>query len=128
MADALSVVEEFFQSLNTSSLDDHVGAMRARATDTLHWTNSGLPTCDGIDAAEAFVRGFAENLPFVGMRVEMIAAAAAGDVVVTERIDHFFASDGTVLASLPLAGTLVVRDGKIAEWRDYFDPRPLLGG
>jgi limonene-1,2-epoxide hydrolase len=25
-------------------------------------------------------------------------------------------------------GVLEVRDGKISLWRDYFDPRPLLGG
>jgi limonene-1,2-epoxide hydrolase len=47
-------------------------------------------------------------------------------VVVTERVDHLLNPAGEVLASIPLAGTLVVRDAKIAVWRDYFDPRPFV--
>jgi limonene-1,2-epoxide hydrolase len=128
MADARAVVEEFFNSLDTKSLDDHVEAMRSRVGESLLWTNSGLPTCNGMDEAEAFVRGFAAGVPFVGMQVEVIAVAVAGDTVVTERIDRFLDADGNVLASLPLAGTLVVADGKIVQWRDYFDPRQILGG
>lgn len=51
--------------------------------------------------------------------VDMIHIAANDDVVLTERIDtlagKFFSAD------LKLMGAFVVRDGKITEWRDYFD-------
>jgi limonene-1,2-epoxide hydrolase len=39
--------------------------------------------------------------------------------VLTERVDVFHYSSGRV--SVPLMGIFRVRDGKIAEWRDYAD-------
>ena len=50
--------------------------------------------------------------------------AAAGDVVLTERIDHI--GSGDVSFPVPVMGVFEVRDGKIARWRDYFDTG-LLG-
>lgn len=51
--------------------------------------------------------------------VEMIHISANGEVVLTERIDtvggRFFN------AEIPLMGVFVVKNGKITEWRDYFD-------
>ncbi len=129
MADAIATVKQFFESLDTKSLEASLEALGAAVTDDFVWKNSGLPTCVGRDAAIAFMVQFAQKLPLVGIRVEVLAIAADGDTVVTERIDHFPGADGTILASLPLAGTLeVTADGKIKAWRDYFDPRPLLGG
>jgi limonene-1,2-epoxide hydrolase len=40
----------------------------------------------------------------------------------SERLETFArASDGKVMLELPVTGVFVMRDGKIAEWRDYFD-------
>ncbi|MGG2818538.1 hypothetical protein [Pseudomonas aeruginosa] len=38
-------------------------------------------------------------------------------------------ADGTVFATIRLMGIFVVRDGRIAEWRDYFHtlPRTEIG-
>jgi limonene-1,2-epoxide hydrolase len=44
---------------------------------------------------------------------------ASGDVVMNERVDRFLIR-GTWL-EIPLMGVFVLRDGLIAEWRDYFD-------
>ena len=44
---------------------------------------------------------------------------ASGDVVMNERIDRFQLADKAL--AIPVMGVFVVRDGKIAEWRDYFD-------
>jgi limonene-1,2-epoxide hydrolase len=41
-------------------------------------------------------------------------------VVLTERVDNFVLADGKQL-SLPVMGTMVIEDGKIKVWRDYFD-------
>ena len=51
-------------------------------------------------------------------------AAAAGDVVLTERIDYIGTGDARF--PVPVMGAFEVRDGKIARWRDYFDTG-LLG-
>jgi len=64
-----------------------------------------------VSDAESVVRAFFDD---------------CGDQVLTERIDHLDDESGNRIASLPVAGTLEVRGGKIVAWRDYFDPRPLL--
>ncbi|NJO13199.1 MAG: SnoaL-like domain-containing protein, partial [Gammaproteobacteria bacterium] len=45
--------------------------------------------------------------------------AATGDVVMNERTDRF--EMGGRWIELGVAGVFVVRDGRIALWRDYFD-------
>ena len=44
---------------------------------------------------------------------------AQGDAVMNERNDRFLVGDRWI--ELPVAGLFVLRDGKIALWRDYFD-------
>ena len=129
MSQAVSAVENFFTALETKSIEDCAARLGEHVTDDFVWENCGFPTCHGRDAAVAFLLGFAQALPLTGIRVETLAIAAAGNKVVTERIDHLVDATGTALASLPLAGVLeVAADGRISAWRDYFDPRPLLGG
>ena len=73
------------------------------------------------------VRGHAEIRAVLEMFVppaswiefEVLAVASRGNVVFTERIDHFTVGDRKV--ALPVAGVFEIRDGKIAAWRDYFD-------
>jgi len=57
--------------------------------------------------------------PASDVKFEIRQIAAAGDVVLTERIDRFVMGGKTV--ELPVMGAFEVRDGKIAAWRDYFD-------
>jgi limonene-1,2-epoxide hydrolase len=56
---------------------------------------------------------------------DVLALAASGDLVFTERVDRFVMGDRTV--ELPVAGVFEVRDGKIAAWRDYFDMQMFTG-
>jgi limonene-1,2-epoxide hydrolase len=49
----------------------------------------------------------------------MLNLAAAGNVVMTERVDVFTYPDKSI--ELPVAGVFEVRGDKIAAWRDYFD-------
>jgi limonene-1,2-epoxide hydrolase len=57
--------------------------------------------------------------PASDVKFEIRQIAAAGDVVLTERIDRFIMGGKTV--ELPVMGAFEVRRGKIAAWRDYFD-------
>jgi limonene-1,2-epoxide hydrolase len=45
--------------------------------------------------------------------------AAAGPVVLNERVDRF--QIGDTLVELPVAGVFEITDGAITLWRDYFD-------
>jgi len=129
MADAIATVMEFFASLETKSIDDCAAALGERVTDDFVWQNSGFPTQQSRAEAQAFLIGFSRALPMTGVRIETLAIAADGNRVVTERVDHLIDAGGTVLASVPLAGVFEVTEaGKISAWRDYLDPRPLLGG
>ena len=58
-------------------------------------------------------------------QVEMIHAAVNGDTVLTERIDTFIGPG--YRTALRLMGTFVVKNGKITEWRDYFDWTSAFG-
>jgi limonene-1,2-epoxide hydrolase len=57
--------------------------------------------------------------PASDVKFEIRQIAAAGDVVLTERIDRFVMGGKTV--ELPVMGAFEVRGGMIAAWRDYFD-------
>lgn len=86
------------------------------------WENVGLAVTTGPEEAKAFLRGFREQLPMAGIRIETLNISSAGNIVLTERIDHLLAEDGTVLVPLRLMGVFELDgDGKVQAWRDYFD-------
>jgi limonene-1,2-epoxide hydrolase len=75
----------------------------------------------------------------------MINLAADGDAVLTERLDMIRTPGGDVMGvpvmgvpvmgvpvmGVPVMGTLVVRDGKIVRWTDYWDlglPHEMMTG
>jgi limonene-1,2-epoxide hydrolase len=61
------------------------------------------------------------------IRVENRAVAAAGDKVLTERIDHMVDAAGRTFYSAAVMGIFEIADGKIAAWRDYFDTAGAAG-
>ena len=127
MSDAITAVRRFFDGLDTASWQDGADFIAANVTDDFVWENTGLPTVKGPDAAREFYLGFAQFAPMVGVKVDWKAIAAEGATVVTERVDYMVDAAGETLIALPIAGTLeVAADGKIAAWRDYFDPRPFF--
>jgi limonene-1,2-epoxide hydrolase len=123
-SDPVAIVRGFFDRCAeggqlTAALDEHCAP-------GLVWENTGLPPAEGLDAAKGFMQMFIDRMNLHALVVEYRAIAANGDAVLTERIDHLDDAQGNRLASLPVSGTLVVNDGKIVSWRDYFDPRPFL--
>lgn len=71
----------------------------------------------GREQVEAFIRAFTAN--WTGTDWEIISIGAVGDRVYAERIDRTRTSQGDV--DLPCLGVFEMADGKIREWRDYFD-------
>jgi limonene-1,2-epoxide hydrolase len=75
--------------------------------------------CTGPDASFDFLRYF--QTAYV-TKLEIVREVVGGDVVMSERLETFTrASDGVTMLELPVTGVFTMRDGKIAEWRDYFD-------
>ena len=84
--------------------------------------NVPLEPLNGVDAIRTTLEMFV--VPAERIEFEMLAMASSGNLVFTERVDHFVMMGKTV--ALPVAGVFEVRDGKIAAWRDYFDMQTWL--
>ncbi|WP_257211544.1 MULTISPECIES: limonene-1,2-epoxide hydrolase family protein [Sphingobium] len=110
----------FFQE-SSGSREDMLSAMERRFTAETHWENVGVATTVGIDQARAFVEAFLGRINFERCAVVIHHAAAAGNVVLTERSDIFYGSDGQEMLSLRLMGALEMDGPHIVAWRDYFD-------
>lgn len=54
-----------------------------------------------------------------GFDVEMLGITSNGGTIMTERVDTL--SSKFFRAEVELMGVFVVKNGKITEWRDYFD-------
>lgn len=120
-----SVVRSYFDAC--AEPGNLLAAVDAHFAPDAVWQNTGLPTAEGVDAVKAFWQQFIDGFSADAMTVELLALAVAGDVVVTERIDRLLNPAGETVATIPVAGTLEVEDGRIVAWRDYLDPRPFLG-
>lgn len=125
MSDAESVVRAFFDA--TAKPGNLQAALDTHFAPDGVWENTGLPTANGLEEAKGFMQSFTDGHGLDALTVEFRGLAVSGDMVLTERIDHLDKADGERIASLPVSGTLEVKDGKIVAWRDYFDPRPFLG-
>lgn len=71
----------------------------------------------GHDAVRKAVEGYATHM--TRCDVEILNLAVAGNVVLTERIDHLI-FDGTATDARCM-GAFEVSGDKITAWRDYFD-------
>ncbi|HEV3226606.1 MAG TPA: limonene-1,2-epoxide hydrolase family protein [Acidimicrobiales bacterium] len=113
MADPIDVVRDFCETWAKGDLD----AIMAFFADDAVYHNIPIAPVSGTDAIRGTIAGFTTGVDTIEFRVHHIAAA--GNVVLTERVDAFVTP--TVTIELPVMGTFEVVDGKIAAWRDYFD-------
>src|SRR5687767_12968702 len=109
--DPISIVQAFCDSWAAGDLD----ATMAFFTDDAVYHNIPIAPVKGTQAIRDTIAGFSNGYDAVEFQVVHIAAA--GDVVLTERVDVFVHSQYRL--ELPVSGTFELRDGKIAAWRDY---------
>ena len=119
-------VETFINHWNSGDME----AMYALCADDVTWHNIPMEPITGVDAMRAAVDGFMGPVDSCEWEIRLIAAN--GNTVLTERVDGFHLKDGRK-AELPVMGTFEINgDGKIAQWRDYFDmaqfQREFAGG
>ena len=101
-------------------------------TEDAIWWNSPWQPVKGRTAIRDTLRRGAERMP--ALQWEILHIIALGDVVMTERVDHFLFKDAWI--KVPCMGIFELHDGKIAAWRDYWDlrqfeaqfPSPTPGG
>lgn len=84
------------------------------------WVNEGVSTTIGIEEAIAFVEQ-RRSPEVAAVHFDMLAIAADGNRVLTERLDRFVRADGSEVAALKVMGIFEVEGNCIVAWRDYFD-------
>jgi limonene-1,2-epoxide hydrolase len=115
MSDSEAIVKDFCAAFERGDVDELLGFL---ADDCLY---HNIPLEPAV--GHAAIRGMFDM--FLGMATKIVFevhhVATTGNVVLTERTDHFDLASGKK-ASLPVMGTFEVGDdGKITAWRDYFD-------
>jgi limonene-1,2-epoxide hydrolase len=84
--------------------------------DIVYHNMPGAPVAGREDVTKrirAFLSGWTET------SWDVLNLLCAGDLVMVERVDRTKSGDKSV--DLPCVGVFLMRDGKIAVWRDYFD-------
>ena len=109
---ALAVVHDFVAAWNANDMDRVLALM----DEDVRYHNMPVAPLDGRRAVAEYL---ASKGGFDWIHWKLLAIAANGDRVLTERVDDF--SIGGVEVSLPIMGAFEILNGKIKAWRDYFD-------
>jgi limonene-1,2-epoxide hydrolase len=109
----LDVVTSFCAAWSGLDIDEMMGYFHEDAV----YHNIPVDPVAGRDNIRDMIVGFTAGWDRVEFEVRH--AVAHGDVVLTERVDHFISPERRV--SLPVMGTFELERGLIRAWRDYFD-------
>ena len=118
-ADARIVVENFLKASCELDMDKALELI----DDSCVYQNVPFHTARGKKSVVKALQGMGKAM--TQFEVEMVNIAVNGNVVLTERVDTLGGRFFNV--KLPVMGVFVVKNGKITEWRDYFDWSLSLG-
>jgi limonene-1,2-epoxide hydrolase len=119
-------VEAFFDSWS-DGFDAVIASLDELLADDARWEQSALPTTTTKAEAIGLMHGFRAQLGLASIDVDMVNIADSDGVVITERVDHLRADDGSLIASFPVMGSLEFDErGRVSTWREIFDPRAAL--
>ncbi|MDI2126052.1 SgcJ/EcaC family oxidoreductase [Yinghuangia seranimata] len=112
--DAAALVDEFIAAWGRLDPDELAGYFAEDAT----YHNIPIMPVTGRQEVRDFIAGFVG--PFTGAHFTVHHQAVNGDTVLNERTDTFTFANGNTL-DIQVMGVFELRDGKIQNWRDYFD-------
>ncbi|MGA1804244.1 limonene-1,2-epoxide hydrolase family protein [Rhizobium sp. HT1-10] len=115
-ATSIEIAQTFFDHWSANRIDEAIAML---AEDVLY-DNVPFPDISGRENVRKFHRDFGIGNTFT-VDWKVVHIAAAGNVVLNERIDIFLHENGGRI-TLPVMGTVTVENGMITVWRDYFDP------
>ena len=81
------------------------------------WDNVPIGIARGHDEIRKTVENYLEHMTH--MDIEIVNLAIAGNIVLTERVDHFV-FDGKAVDARCM-GAFEISGDRITAWRDYFD-------
>jgi limonene-1,2-epoxide hydrolase len=112
----IEIAQEFFALWSADRMEDAL----AMLSDDVFYDNVPFPDIIGRDGVRQFHLDFGFGKDWRA-EFRVVNIAAAGNVVLSERVDVFFHTSGGTI-TLPVMGTVTIKDGMITVWRDYFDP------
>jgi limonene-1,2-epoxide hydrolase len=89
------------------------------AADAYWWPAFSFPKASGYEEVRRTIDGFLKAM--TKCEFEIVNFAVAGNVVLTERVDHIVLVDVGEIAAAGM-GVFEVTGDKITAWRDYFYP------
>ena len=113
MADNAAIIRDFCAAWSRLDANELVSYF---TEDGVYYNMPTQPVA-GHEALTKFIGGFIANWDRTEWKI--LNLLAEGDIVMVERLDCTVAGGKPV--DLPCFGIFEMRDGKIAEWRDYFD-------
>lgn len=113
MATAADVVKKLCAAIDRKDLD----AVEALLDENCVYHNIGSEPAVGREASLAAVKFQFDLFDPIAFRIRNLATD--GNTVLTERVDEITANG--VTAPVPVMGTFEVNEGRITQWRDYFD-------
>ena len=116
----------FFDGMGPD-LESFADTYRKLMADDVVWETVGLPPRQGIDAAVAYLDDLNARTGMTYCRIELLAMASAGPLVLTERIDIMLRSDDSEIIRFRIAGVLEIVDGRIQRYTDYCDLSSMRG-
>lgn len=111
----------FFASWGTT-FDELVDGFQAELAPDCDWDQRPMMRTRTRERAVTFLKVCHHALALEYIDVEMLSIAVVGDTVHTQRIDHLHRSDGSLIASAPVAGVLTYNGDQVVAWKEYFDP------
>ncbi len=113
--DADKIVRDFCAAWSRGDIETLVDSF----TDDAVYHNVPMQPCVGRAAIREFIEGFLGTAA-TGVEFAIRNQLVSGNVVMNERVDTLKMQAGDV--ELPVCGVFeLTSEGKIAQWRDYFD-------
>ncbi|MCC5067082.1 limonene-1,2-epoxide hydrolase [Xanthomonas campestris] len=122
MSTSLETVSTFCAAF---SEDGGRPAVRHWFTPETRWVTEGVTVTTGVDEAIAMIDELEASMGISTVHFDVLAIAADGSRVLTERVDRFERADGTEIGRVNLMGIFEVKGSKIVAWRDYLDVNAL---
>jgi limonene-1,2-epoxide hydrolase len=113
------IIRRFLNVVSKLDADELIEYFNDDAT----YHNIPLPILTGKNAIYEFLKGWPKR--FKTIEVVILNQLGLGDIVMNERIDTISFADRKAI--LPVAGVFVMSEGKIKEWREYFDLNTFKG-
>lgn len=120
MANNVEIIREFIAAWSRLDADELVAYFTEDGT----YYNMPAQPVSGRESLTAFIGGFLNG--WTSTDWEILNIMGEGDVVIAERMDRTKVGDKPV--DLPCCGVFEMQDGKIKEWRDYFDMNTFVKG